>query len=82
VSIADHERERELIGRARLPERGRARLTGGVGLSVESAGVRELGHVGREGGGECGRVRERGEVKGKCALGPFLSILVIKCQHK
>jgi hypothetical protein len=22
------------------------------------------------------------EVKGKCALGPFLSILVIKCQHK
>jgi hypothetical protein len=21
----------------------------------------------------------RGEVKGKCALGPFLSILVIKC---
>jgi hypothetical protein len=21
-------------------------------------------------------------VKGKCALGPFLSILVIKCQHK
>jgi hypothetical protein len=23
-----------------------------------------------------------GKVKGKCALGPFLSILVIKCQHK
>jgi hypothetical protein len=23
-----------------------------------------------------------GIVKGKCALGPFLSILVIKCQHK
>jgi hypothetical protein len=23
-----------------------------------------------------------GEVKGKCALGPFLSILVIECQHK
>jgi hypothetical protein len=22
------------------------------------------------------------EVKGKCALGPFLSILVIECQHK
>jgi hypothetical protein len=22
------------------------------------------------------------KVKGKCALGPFLSILVIKCQHK
>jgi hypothetical protein len=21
-------------------------------------------------------------MKGKCALGPFLSILVIKCQHK
>jgi hypothetical protein len=21
-------------------------------------------------------------LKGKCALGPFLSILVIKCQHK
>jgi hypothetical protein len=21
-------------------------------------------------------------VKGKCALGPFLSILVIECQHK
>jgi hypothetical protein len=24
----------------------------------------------------------RGTVKGKCALGPFLSILVIECQHK
>jgi hypothetical protein len=23
-----------------------------------------------------------GSVKGKCALGPFLSILVIECQHK
>jgi hypothetical protein len=23
-----------------------------------------------------------GLLKGKCALGPFLSILVIKCQHK
>jgi hypothetical protein len=23
-----------------------------------------------------------GVVKGKCALGPFLSILVIECQHK
>jgi hypothetical protein len=23
-----------------------------------------------------------GLVKGKCALGPFLSILVFKCQHK
>ena len=25
---------------------------------------------------------KRGRLKGKCALGPFLSILVIKCQHK
>jgi hypothetical protein len=24
----------------------------------------------------------RTKVKGKCALGPFLSILVIECQHK
>jgi hypothetical protein len=24
----------------------------------------------------------RGALKGKCALGPFLSILVIECQHK
>jgi hypothetical protein len=24
----------------------------------------------------------RGTLKGKCALGPFLSILVIECQHK
>ena len=23
-----------------------------------------------------------GSLKGKCALGPFLSILVIECQHK
>jgi hypothetical protein len=23
-----------------------------------------------------------GQLKGKCALGPFLSILVIECQHK
>jgi hypothetical protein len=31
------------------------------------------------------RVRDEaapGLVKGKCALGPFLSVLVIKCQHK
>jgi hypothetical protein len=27
-------------------------------------------------------VRGNGNVKGKCALGPFLSILVIECQHK
>ena len=27
-------------------------------------------------------VREVVGVKGKCALGPFLSILVIECQHK
>jgi hypothetical protein len=27
-------------------------------------------------------VRSQGLVKGKCALGPFLSILVIECQHK
>jgi hypothetical protein len=25
---------------------------------------------------------QRGFLKGKCALGPFLSILVIECQHK
>jgi hypothetical protein len=25
---------------------------------------------------------KRGILKGKCALGPFLSILVIECQHK
>jgi hypothetical protein len=24
----------------------------------------------------------RARLKGKCALGPFLSILVIECQHK
>jgi Delta3,5-Delta2,4-dienoyl-CoA isomerase len=28
------------------------------------------------------KAKEMGLVKGKCALGPFLSILVIKCQHK
>jgi hypothetical protein len=27
-------------------------------------------------------VRELWRLKGKCAFGPFLSILVIKCQHK
>jgi hypothetical protein len=27
-------------------------------------------------------VRNLAVVKGKCALGPFLSILVIECQHK
>jgi hypothetical protein len=25
---------------------------------------------------------ERNTVKGKCAFGPFLSILVIECKHK
>jgi hypothetical protein len=33
-----------------------------------------------------GRTRQSrkraGHVKGKCAFGPFLSILVIECQHK
>jgi hypothetical protein len=28
------------------------------------------------------RVATRVLLKGKCALGPFLSILVIECQHK
>jgi hypothetical protein len=28
------------------------------------------------------RTRQRTVLKGKCALGPFLSILVIECQHK
>jgi hypothetical protein len=27
-------------------------------------------------------VRGNGNVKGKCALGPLISILVIECQHK
>jgi hypothetical protein len=26
--------------------------------------------------------KARDSLKGKCALGPFLSILVIECQHK
>jgi hypothetical protein len=35
----------------------------------------------------CGYVDQEGfsrsgGLKGKCALGPFLSILLIKCQHK
>jgi hypothetical protein len=29
-----------------------------------------------------GEARIRARLKGKCALGPFLSILVIECQHK
>jgi hypothetical protein len=29
-----------------------------------------------------GNVDCRTKLKGKCALGPFLSILVIECQHK
>jgi hypothetical protein len=33
--------------------------------------------------GELGRfMLHQGEVKGKCAFGPFLSILVIECKHK
>jgi hypothetical protein len=35
------------------------------------------------GDGNQGLVKGLGKiVKGKCALGPFLSILVIECQHK
>ena len=44
---------------------GRARLTGEVGLSGESAALRELGRVGREGGGEHGRA---GESEGRLGL--------------
>jgi hypothetical protein len=32
--------------------------------------------------GAASGVRGMGVVKGKCALGPFLSILVIECKHK
>jgi ribonuclease HI len=35
----------------------------------------ELNHIAR-------RYNETADVKGKCALGPFLSILVIECKHK
>jgi hypothetical protein len=35
-----------------------------------------------EGGDGIAQGRRKGHVKGKCALGPFLSILVIECQHK
>jgi hypothetical protein len=30
----------------------------------------------------CHKSPKRGRLKGNCALGPFLSILVIECQHK
>jgi hypothetical protein len=42
--------------------------------------MKKLGYFGEN---EDGLIRFAGEeVKGKCALGPFLSILVIECQHK
>jgi hypothetical protein len=40
---------------------------------VGAGGVVPLLAEGRKGGGR--------ELKGKCALGPFLSILVIECKH-
>jgi hypothetical protein len=33
-------------------------------------------------GVKCVRLQTQRKMKGKCALGPFLSILVIECQHK
>jgi hypothetical protein len=37
----------------------------------------------RHGAAARGFLEARGaDLKGKCALGPFLSILVIECQHK
>jgi hypothetical protein len=59
---------REAIGaRAGLP--GRVGPRGGAGHRQEARGA----HQGARGARQ---------VKGKCALGPFLSILVIECQHK
>jgi hypothetical protein len=42
---------------------------------------RPEGRVG-QGRGPRERRTGAGAMKGKCALGPFLRILVIKCQHK
>jgi hypothetical protein len=52
--------------------------------SMEGGGQRAGGASGRDGaqGGRGGRSNSQGDLKGKCALGPFLSILVIECQHK
>jgi hypothetical protein len=49
-------------------------------LGVPFIAPRQLGAV----GGNFGRqiLPSVGWLKGKCALGPFLSILVIECQHK
>jgi hypothetical protein len=55
-------------------ERGE-RAGGDSGAGVDS--VEEGPHRGLAATGE-----GEGEMKGKCALGPFLSILVIECQLK
>ena len=57
------ERDRVVSGRAGTRERGWARLTGGVGLSGESAARgRWVAWVTREGGARAG---ERGEILGR-----------------
>jgi hypothetical protein len=68
---------REEAGRLQLRRKerdlGGAQGRDGVCCS-EDGGKTTAPRTGRGGGAE--------EVKGKCALGPFLSILVIECQHK
>jgi hypothetical protein len=68
---------------------GGCQAGGGGGSQADGGGPRSRGRAaaaaplcgggGFQAGG--GGPRSRG-LKGKCALGPFLSILVIECQHK
>jgi hypothetical protein len=62
-------------GRARPPPRRTARPRAG------RPGPRATGSRARAAGAQ-GRALRVTALKGKCVFGPFLSILVIKCQHK
>jgi hypothetical protein len=83
--------------RARTDRQGQGRTGGGAGRRTARAGLcrprwqraaapcvptrPRRSWLGMERGHPCGLLT-RGGLKGKCALGPFLSILVIECQHK
>ena len=62
-----------VIGNARLTK---VLMDGGSSLNIiyaETLGLLEI---------DLSTIRAGAALKGKCALGPFLSILVIECQHK
>jgi hypothetical protein len=66
----------ELISTLDVEERARTK-DNGKGVETSTANV-----VQKRNFRKFNKKKNQNKLKGKCALGPFLSILVIECQHK